>query len=81
MFPARSGKSIKLTHLLSNELYKKVLSVNIVFPMLSYIENIISTSKCRNGTSYGLHTNMEIVSYVSSCPQLGLVKVDMTPFQ
>ena len=62
--------NIKLTRLLSHDLYRKVRSVFFSYTP-QYIEEILGTSECRNG--YGTHTEMEIVSCVSSCPQLGLV--------
>ena len=40
---------------------------------LPYIDKILSTSEY--SSSYGQHMEMGVVSYVSSCPQLGLVNI------
>ena len=72
MFPVMSGENIKLTGLLSNELFKKVLNIYFSYT-LPYIDKILSTSKCRY--SYRQHMKMGVVSLDSSCPQLGLIKI------
>ena len=72
MSPAKYGENIKLTLLFSHELYKKVLSVCFSYT-LPCIEKILSTFEC--SWRYGPHLEMEFVSYASSCPQLGMVKI------
>ena len=68
----RSGNNISWSRPLSHELFKKLLSV--YSRILSHtLEKNISISECSWG--YRQHINMGIVSYVSSCPLLGLVKV------
>ena len=70
--PARSDKIISLTRPLSHELFKKVLSVYFSHS-LPYIDKILSTSEC--SLSYRPPIEMGIVSYVSSFPQLDLIKL------
>ena len=72
MFPVMSGENIKLTGLLSNELFRKVLNIYFSYT-LPYIDKILSTSKY--SYSYRQHMKMGVVSLDSSCPQLGLIKI------
>ena len=65
MSPVMLGKIVRLTVLISNEQYKKKLSVFFSYT-LPYIEIILGTSICRN--RYGPHTEMGIASYDNSCP-------------
>ena len=69
---AMSGENIKLTRSICHALWKMVLSVQFSYS-LPYIEKILSTSECSCG--YGPCIEMGIVSYVSTCPQLGPVKI------
>ena len=72
MLSVMSGENTKLTHSLCHELWKIVLSVLFSYS-LPCIEKILSTSECSCG--YGPCIEMGIVSYVSTRPQLGPVKV------
>ena len=69
---AMSGENIKLTRSLGHELWKMVLSV--ISPILSHtLKKIFNTSECSCG--YGPCIEMGNVSYVSTHPQLGPVKI------